>query len=183
VARLVVPRPPLTDGTVRVRPPATADVPAIVAACDDPELARWLPRLPSPYGRRDAEAWVDGSAAWWQDGSVATFVVEDADRDGVLGALSAEPAARGGLEMGWWLAPAARGAGRMTRAVLLVSSWAVAIAGADSVHALIRPENAPSVAVAERAGFRRRERLPNGLDDRGTLRDVDLYVLEPAPIT
>lgn len=179
MARLVVPRPPLSDGTVRLRPPVRTDVPAIVAACDDPELARWLPRLPSPYRPADAETWIDGAATWWDEGSVATFVVEDADRDGVVGALSAEPSSRGGLELGWWLAPAARGGGRMTRAVRLVSAWALDVAGAESLHALIRPENAPSIAVAERAGLRRRERLVQGLDDRGTLRDVDVYAREP----
>jgi RimJ/RimL family protein N-acetyltransferase len=180
VARLEAPPLPLTDGVVRVRPPVRADVPAIVAACDDPEMARWLPRLPSPYGPGDAETWIDGAAQWWAEGSAATFVLEDADRDGVVGALSFEASPRGGMEMGWWLAPTARGAGRMTRAVRLVADWALGHAGVSSMHALIRPENAPSIAVAERAGFRRASLLPDELDDRGTRRDVWLYEL-PGP--
>jgi len=182
VLPLAPPDPPLTDGVVRVRPPVLADVAAIVAACDDPEMARWLPRLPSPYGPRDAETWIAGAATWWAEGSAATFVLEDAMRDGVVGALSFEPSDRGGMEIGWWLAPSARGAGRMTRALRLVATWALGPAGVGSLHALIRPENAPSIAVAERAGFRRTALLRDALDDRGTRRDVYVYELPPAAV-
>jgi RimJ/RimL family protein N-acetyltransferase len=39
----------LSDGVVRLRLMAEADVGAIVAACQDPEIPRWT-RVPEPYG-------------------------------------------------------------------------------------------------------------------------------------
>src|SRR5215204_297591 len=49
------PDPPLCDELVELRPWLERDVPAIVAACNDPETARWT-TVPSPYSEDDARA-------------------------------------------------------------------------------------------------------------------------------
>ena len=46
-----------TDRLV-LRPPAERDVPAIVAGCSDPAVARNIPLIPEPYTERDARAWL-----------------------------------------------------------------------------------------------------------------------------
>jgi RimJ/RimL family protein N-acetyltransferase len=181
--RLATPDPPLADGAVRLRPPAVGDVPAIVAACRDAEMARWLPRLPHPYGPDDAHGWIAGAASWWEEGSAATFVVEDARGGGVVGAFSAEPGEPSGFDVGWWLAVEARGHGRMTRAATLAAAWLFDVVGTHRLQAFIRPDNAPSIAVAERVGFQREGLLRRGLDDRGQPRDVLVYGLLPADLS
>ena len=49
--------PPLEDELVHLRPWIDADVPAIVAACNDPEIVRWT-TVPTPYSPEDARAWL-----------------------------------------------------------------------------------------------------------------------------
>ena len=48
----------LADGTVLLRPPTLADVPAVTAACQDPDIARWT-IVPSPYAISDAVFFVE----------------------------------------------------------------------------------------------------------------------------
>jgi len=48
----------ISDGVVRLRLHADSDVPAIVAACQDPEIPRWT-RVPEPYGEADARGWLE----------------------------------------------------------------------------------------------------------------------------
>ena len=67
----------------------------------------------------------------------------------------------------------------MTRALRLATRWALQDAGLPRLQALIRPSNDRSIAVAERAGFRREGLLRRALDDRGTARDVLVYGLLP----
>lgn len=50
--------PDLADEVVRLRPPALADVDAITAECQDPEIPRFT-RIMSPYGREDAVRFVE----------------------------------------------------------------------------------------------------------------------------
>ena len=45
----------LSDGGVRLRLIAEADLPVIVAACQDPEIPRWT-RVPDPYGESEARS-------------------------------------------------------------------------------------------------------------------------------
>jgi len=52
------PDPPFSDGIVSLRPWTLDDVPAIAAACDDAEIARWIHALPSPYRESDAREYV-----------------------------------------------------------------------------------------------------------------------------
>lgn len=40
----------LHDDVVQLAPPVEADVPAVAAACQDPQVARWT-TVPSPYTR------------------------------------------------------------------------------------------------------------------------------------
>jgi RimJ/RimL family protein N-acetyltransferase len=178
--RLTIPDPPPTDGVVLLRPPARGDVPAIVEACSGGELARWLPRLPDPYGVADAEWWIGAMADGWREGGEIAFAIEDLETGRMVGAIGASPEQRLlGAELGWWLAPHVQGRGLMTRALRLATRWAFEEAGLPRLQALIRPSNDRSIAVAERAGFRREGLLRRALDDRGTARDVLVYGLLP----
>jgi RimJ/RimL family protein N-acetyltransferase len=62
----------------------------------------------------------------------------------------------------------ARGRGVATRAVRLLSDWAVRELGLTRVEILVHEDNAPSLRVAEKAGFRdtgELTRLPRGDQD------------------
>ena len=140
-------RPILTDGVVTLRPSRPEDADAITAACQDPELHRWLLVLPWPYGREDAVEFIarsaEDAAAWraWH------LVAVDAE-DRVIGGFGVT-----GGELGYWVAREARGRGVATPAVMLLRDWAHAALGRRRLELLIHPDNTPSRRVAERAGF------------------------------
>jgi RimJ/RimL family protein N-acetyltransferase len=62
-------------------------------------------------------------------------------------------------EMGWVLAPWAHGRGYATEAVRGALAWGLARFGPVEIACLISPENAASLRVAEKAGFREKRRL------------------------
>lgn len=56
--------------------------------------------------------------------------------------------------IGYWIAPDAQGNGLATRAVMLLSRWALQSAGMIRVEALLNPHNVASRRVVEKSGFR-----------------------------
>ncbi len=59
------------------------------------------------------------------------------------------------LELGWALAPWGHGRGLATEAVGAAIDWAAARFGDRRIVCLVGPENAASIRVAEKCGFRR----------------------------
>jgi RimJ/RimL family protein N-acetyltransferase len=140
-------RPTLTDGVLRLRAPRLSDVDRITAACQDPETQRWALALPRPYRREHAVAFVEQSAAEAAGGTAFSYVAVGGD-DRVVAALHV-----GDGEMGYWVAPDARGRGVATRAVTLLRDWARDALGLERIEMQIHPDNAASCRVAEKAGF------------------------------
>jgi RimJ/RimL family protein N-acetyltransferase len=60
---LHVPDPPISHSGFHLRPWAATDVPALVAAWQDPEMHRWMPEETNPFGAEQARAFVDEAAA------------------------------------------------------------------------------------------------------------------------
>lgn len=64
-----------------------------------------------------------------------------------------EPSLHGMLEFGWVLAPHAHGKGYASEAVAAATAWASEYFPQLQAVCIIAPENAPSIRVAEKAGF------------------------------
>lgn len=64
-----------------------------------------------------------------------------------------EPSLHGMLEFGWVLAPHAHGQGYASEAVAAATAWASEHFPQLQSVCIIAPENAPSIRVAEKAGF------------------------------
>ncbi|HWG56540.1 MAG TPA: GNAT family N-acetyltransferase [Gaiellaceae bacterium] len=142
----------LTDGVVRLRRFRETDVPAVALACDDPESARFLPGLPSPYTEADAASYVAGCERLWREGSRFPYAIVDARTDEFLGAVDVRPGG-GGSDVGYWIAPWARGRGAATSALRLVVEHAFEALGAEQLELETHLENVASQRVAEAAGF------------------------------
>ena len=144
--------PTLSDGDVTVRGLRESDVPAIVAACQDPEIPRWT-RVPSPYTREDAERFLAIAATEAAAGDgIALAVADGGDR--LVGTVGLMELHRPGCgEIGYWTAAEARGRGVTTRAVVLLRDWAGDALGLETIEVLPHRDNHPSQVVAERAGF------------------------------
>jgi RimJ/RimL family protein N-acetyltransferase len=144
--------PTLSDGLVGLRGLRESDIPAMVAACQDPEIPRWT-RVPSPYTREDARRFLAISATEAAAGEgIALAVVDGDDRMvGTMGLFGLDGHGRG--EIGYWTAAPARGRGVTTRAAVLMRDWAHTALGLTTIEILSHRDNRPSQRVAERAGF------------------------------
>jgi RimJ/RimL family protein N-acetyltransferase len=151
------PDPPLSDGVVTLRPWTFHDVPAIAAACDDAEIARWIHEIPSPYREPDAREYVLATKSAWRDGSAAFFAVIECKTGAPAGSIAMHVLDRelATVEVGYWTAAPARGRGLTTRALRLLSAWALAGCGAARVQLRADVLNGASLRVAEKAGFTR----------------------------
>ena len=127
------PDPPLEDELVRLRPWIDEDVPAIVAACNDPEIVRWT-TVPTPYSAEDARAWLARCETAWAEGAAPLAVVERASGE-LAAAITLWLHGRVG-ELGYWAAPSFRGRGYVPRAVRLLCALGVrrARAAADAAR-------------------------------------------------
>lgn len=145
------------EGSTALRPLRDSDVPAIVAACQDREIVRWT-RVPEHYGEVDAYAYLMQRHESTKAGATAPYAIAAADDlDRLLGSISllrfAWEHAR--AEVGYWLAPWARGQGHATRALRVISAWGFAALGLERIDLLAATGNPSSQRVAERAGFTR----------------------------
>ena len=163
------PEPPLSDGIVSLRPWTLDDVPAIAVACEDPEIARWIHQLPSPYRESDAREYVHSTVVAWNDKLGAFFAIVECSSGDVIGSIALHVLDRelANLEVGYWMAAPARGRGLTTRALMLLSAWALRGVGAQRVQLRADVLNTASLRVAEKAGFTREGTLrASGFNER-----------------
>ena len=169
MSEIPLPDPPLTDGEIRLRPWARGDVPAVTAACQDPEIPRWTV-VPRGYTERHARDFIDGTLVDRTTGRELALAIVDPG-DAFLGALGLSNFDWPDLkaEIGYWMVPEARRRGVGARASRMLASWALTTLGLERLELLAHPKRA-SQRLAERAGFTRegmlrRYRPPRGRED------------------
>jgi RimJ/RimL family protein N-acetyltransferase len=147
-----------SDGVVTLRPWSRDEAPFIADACADPAIRRYN-SVPSPYTVTHAAATIDEFASRWR--AFATTGTPSGVAFAIVDATSGEPAGLCGVDhwskadvaqLGYWLAPGARGRGYATRAVILLTRWLFEL-GAARVFLTVVADNDASIAVARRAGF------------------------------
>jgi RimJ/RimL family protein N-acetyltransferase len=145
----------ITAGRLHLRPYSAADIEPVRAACQDPAIQRWIP-VPVPYEREHAAHFVEQhSEEGWLAGTGHSFAILDSVTAELLGSIGLprqDPAAQVG-EVGYWIAPAARGRGIATQATTAVAGWAFGSLGIARLEWMAEVGNAASRRVAERAGF------------------------------
>lgn len=130
--------------------PYAADIPRLVAFLGDMDIARQTARIPHPYRRTDAEAFVSGTAT---RGELA-FAIRLKDEDGALIGGAGFGGMDGGTpELGYWLAPPFWGRGLATEAARAVIDLAFGDDAVREVHASARVTNVASRHVLEKCGF------------------------------
>lgn len=142
--------PALRDGAdllLRRHRPEDAD--GILEQCQDPDTVRFT-TVPAPYARADAEGFLAHVAAGWSDGTLAAFAIEVEGRFAGTVDLRLEEGAW--AEVGFGLAPWARGRGVMTRALRLVLDWGFTELGLAGVHWRAVVGNHASLRAAQKCG-------------------------------
>jgi RimJ/RimL family protein N-acetyltransferase len=167
----------LREGTLTLRAWREDDIPAIHAACQDPEIQRWIPLIPRPYTLDHARAFVADP-----DGPYSFAIVEKGQVAGSIALRVDEESATGNL--GYWCAPAARGRGTVTRALRRLCRFAFDELGLQRLELVADPDNAASQRVAEKAGFQREAVLRSHMvHPDGRRRDSVLFSLLPGELT
>jgi RimJ/RimL family protein N-acetyltransferase len=141
-------------GDLRLRPWRTTDLDALVEACQDPAIARWV-AIPQPYTPAEARTFIEEAAATWRDGTVAAFAIVAAETDELLGAVSRFGPDGHHATIGCWVRREARGRGVGTRSLRAVTDWTFATTDVIRMDAFILVGNTVSERMTERAGFRR----------------------------
>jgi len=136
-----------------LREPHGDDLPALVEACQDPELPRWT-RIPTPYRIEDARDFLVRAETGCRTGRAFHLMIADSHTDTVLGSVKLDPIDPLGLtaEIGFWVAAGARGRGVATRAVGALTAWALG-AGLWRIEADVLVGNDASCGVLRRVGF------------------------------
>jgi RimJ/RimL family protein N-acetyltransferase len=168
----------LRDGALRLRSWTLDDVPAIVDACNDPEIQYWIPVIPRPYTEEDAQAFVGGEVAGI---GRQQFAITEEGR--VVGSIGmGENDSRTG-HVGYWCAPEARGRGVTTQALRLLCKYALEDLRLERLELITDPDNRASQRVAEKVGFRREGVLRSHLlHPDGRRRDSVMFSLLPGEL-
>jgi RimJ/RimL family protein N-acetyltransferase len=165
----------LRDRDVVLRPFELGDVPAITAACQDPEIQHWIPAIPRPYTEDDARGFVTADDLGHQ------FAITDAGR--LVGSIGMTVNRFGTGHIGYWCAPEARGRGLTPRALRLVCRFGVEELGLGRLELVTDPDNTASQRVAEKAGFTREAILRSHvLHPDGRRRDSVMFSLLPGEL-
>jgi RimJ/RimL family protein N-acetyltransferase len=154
--------PILETPRLRLRAVHARDCDAHAEMLADPEFVRFLGG--APLSREDAWRKVVTAAGLWPLLGFGYWTIESGSDRSYLGQLGfadfkrgMTPSIEGLPEMGWLMAPRAQGKGLATEAVLAALEWADRALAGQEIVAIINHANAPSIRIAEKAGFSARE--------------------------
>lgn len=137
---------------LRLEPLAEQHLPAVQLMLSDPDIRRFT-RVPDPPPPRFAWTWHDRYQAGRADRSREVFAALDGNE--VVGVCMAPKIDREGreCELGYMVAPQARGRGIATEMVTRLTRWAFDDEQLLRAELIIDTENVPSIAVARRCGY------------------------------
>lgn len=140
-------RPIIDTARLRLRRPDARDVPAIIDAVGDAEVARRLSRIPHPYTTADAHFFLDhvvpGEWVW---------AITRVGTDRMIGAVGLTPD-RETAELGYWLARASWGEGIVTEAARAIVAHGFDTLGLPYILSGYFADNPASGAVLRKLGF------------------------------
>lgn len=169
--------------------PTGADIDRIAEICRDADIQEWT-TVPRGYTRADAESFVTGTvASGWESGKDLSWAVREDREEGapvLVGMMGLAGGAGGVWEIGYWLDPAARGRGTVSRAARTLIGAAFEADGPLRARALRwrcdihdGVPNWASWRVAWGLGFRREGRVRSLLANDGALHDGWIATLLP----
>jgi mycothiol synthase len=174
-----LPAAELTDAVVRLRPLAPGDAADMAAAtrAETDAYAFWGP-VAGPIDERRAALFVADHERSRRRGQKIAFALLD-DDGGFVGSALLMTSGPDEAELAYWVRAEARGRGYATRALRLLSDWALGL-HFSRVWLEIEPHNRASARVAAKAGFVPSERRLSGIG--GVQVEVRIYVRGAASV-
>jgi RimJ/RimL family protein N-acetyltransferase len=160
------------------------DVDAVLAACSDREISRWIPFVPWPYTADDARRYVSGCIeAQSRAGPRHPFAIADESTDELLGSIDMTTNTMRTGHVGYWVRAEARGRGVCTHALHRIARFGFGELDLGRLELVTDPDNVASQRVAEKVGFRREGLLRSHLLHRdGRRRDSVMFSLLPGEL-
>jgi len=160
--RTVAPAPPagfapLVTERLKLRPPIPEDAESLHRLINDWEVTRMLARVPFPYEREEADKWIASAARELEQGSAYHLVITGSDegQEILVGCVGLNIDAKGRLgRLGYWVGRRYWGHGVGSEAAGRMTRWAFANLTLDRIEAGVAMDNAASIAVLRRIGFR-----------------------------
>lgn len=153
--------PTLETARLRLRAFRHEDFEPILAMVGDGAVMR---HISGPQPREDAWRRMLAGPGCWALLGYGYWVVERSEDGKVIGQAgladfkrAMEPGIEGLPELGYVFAAEAHGQGYASEAVAAILAWADDMLAPEQIVAIIDPDNAPSIRLAERAGFAVRE--------------------------
>lgn len=142
-------RPVLTTERLVLRRPLAADIPAIVDIVGDLRVARYLARIPHPYGEADGRFFIDEVVP-----RELVWALTLRTSGQFVGAAGLSPTDEDDVaELGYYLAPAHWGRGLATEAARAILDHGLKVAGLASITAGFFAGNPASGRVLGKLGF------------------------------
>ena len=155
----------LSDGSIRLRPPVSADSQAIYEAVVESlaDLNPWMSWAHDRYSINDAIEWINDTRKSWVDGDIYNFLITEAKNGAIFGTsgfvINSKLYRFGNL--GYWVRTGARGNGIAVRAARLVAQFSFEKLAMLRVEIVIAEGNRASLRVAEKLGALREGLLRN----------------------
>jgi RimJ/RimL family protein N-acetyltransferase len=152
-----------------------AHLEAVAAMVEDPDVQRYT-LVPSPPPAGFPRQWLGVYEQGREDGTREAFAIVDGDGTflGLALAFGIDRQRRT-VELGYVVAPEARGRGVARRALELMTEWAFAELGVERVELRIATDNPASRRVAERVGYVRERVLRSVRFKRGIRIDQEIW--------
>ena len=157
-----------------LEPFAVEHLPGVDAMLDDADSLRFT-RIPEPVPPGFAQTWLERYEQGRRDGSREAFAI--VDDDGAFLGIAVVPEIdreTRTAELGYVVAPAARGRGVATEALRQLTAWAFEL-GMVRLELLISVDNAASKKVAQRCGYAREGVLRSAYFKQGRREDTEIW--------
>ena len=174
--RLKAPDPPLSDGVIRLDRMTRSDTQVLLELVQDESIKEFT-LVPTNGGVSFVRSWIRRYDEGWRNGDRAGFIVRAVEDDGFLGFASMFrldlPAREG--EIGYAVAPEARGRGVAGRALELLTAWGFDELGLERLELRIAVANPASERVAARSGYLREGVLRSVHFKEGRRADIGIW--------
>ena len=157
-ARPALRRAPIETSRILLMPVDVGDGPELWEAVDGSRwhLERWLPGVPFNATPEASLRYAEASALDWDAGRAVRFAIRDRATRALLGVVGLDACIHlhRSCELGYWLRLEATGRGLMTEAAKACVDFAFGRMGIHRIRCAAATDNAPSLRVISRLGFR-----------------------------
>jgi RimJ/RimL family protein N-acetyltransferase len=165
---------------MRLEPFAEVHLPAVERLIGDPEVLRFT-RIPEPVPAGFPAGWLARYEQSRRDGTAEGFAAVGGDGAFLGLALAPHIDPEGAeAELGYIVAPEARGRGVATAMLRALTAWAFEAAKLQRAYLMIDLDNPASLRVAERAGYLQEGVLRSAHVKQGRRADVALWSRLPS---